>query len=498
MKKVFKNVISSTLPQLVNILSNLILPGLIIAQFGSDINGLVSTTKTIVSYISLVGAGIATAVTQALYQPVANGHNDTVKGMLRSANDMFTRYGMIFMAITLIVSIIYPFSIRSEIPYFTIMLLLIVMSTSGASEFFAIGRYRALLYAHQKVYVCSIIQAVSLLLSLGLAVLMLRLNVGIIVVQFTISFVYIMRGFLLTAYVRKLFPQYSSYKSAPPIPRAIQKRKDAMVHQLAGLVVTGSQSAILTVLVDLKAASIYSVYNIVLYGIRNICSNLCTAITPFFGKKYALGQKQELKKIYSAVEFVFFFFVTFVLMVTVAMLIPFVKLYTNDADIDYVYPMFALLFVVSSLFYILKLPGTALINVAGHFKETKWRAILEATLSIVLSVGFTLLMGKNGVLLGTGLALGWRCIDTIFYSSKRVLDTVCWRSMARFAASFANVLAFKFLSDHIKIVIVSWMDWVVVAIVYSLVAVILLMAEAMLLERDSFKLVCSYFLAKKS
>ena len=498
MKKVFKNAISSTLPQLVNILSNLILPGLIIAQFGSDINGLVSTTKTIVSYISLVGAGIATAVTQALYQPVANGDNDTVKGMLRSANDMFARYGMIFIVITLVVSVIYPFSIHSDIPYFTIMLLLIVMSVSGASEFFAIGRYRALLYANQKVYVCSIIQAVSLLFSLGLAVLMLRLNVGIIVVQFTISFVYIMRGFLLTAYVRKFFPQYSTYKSTPPIPRAIQKRKDAMVHQLAGLVVTGSQSAILTLLVDLKAASIYSVYNIVLYGIRNICSNLCTAITPFFGKKYALGQKQELKKIYSAVEFIFFFFVTFVLMVTVAMLIPFVELYTKDADIDYVYPMFALLFVVSSLFYILKLPGTALINVAGHFKETKWRAISEAMLSIVLSVVFTLLIGKNGVLLGTGLALGWRCIDTIFYSSKRILNTVCWRSMARFAVSFVNVLAFKFLSNYIDFVIDSWSDWIVAAIVYSLAAVFLLMAEAILLERDAFKLVRSYVFGRKS
>ncbi len=493
MKKVFKNVIASVFPQLVNIITNLILPGLIIAQFGSEINGLVSTTKTVVSYISLVGAGIATAVTQALYQPVANQDHIAVKGMLKSANGMFNRYGMVYLVITLIIALAYPFAIRSDIPYATVMLLLIVMSISGASEFFAIGRSRALLYAHQKVYVCSIVQAISLLLSLGLALLMLYLNVGIIMVQFAISFVYVLRGFILTAYIRKTYPQYVDYKSAPPLPTAIEKRKDAMIHQLAGLVVTGSQSAILTLLVDLRAASIYSVYNIVLYGIRNICSNLCTAIIPFLGKRYALNQKDELKKLYNVVELVFFFGVTFVLMVTVALLIPFVSLYTKGADINYIYPIFALLFVVSSFFYIIKLPGTALINVAGHFKETKGRALTEAGLCMVFSIVFTLFFGKDGVLLGTALALGWRCIDTVIYSSKYILGASSGRSIARITLAFVNILAVGFVSGRIEHIVNSWMEWVLLAIAYSAVSIVILALEVVLLERSSLKQVVSFF-----
>lgn len=497
MKKVFKNVISSTLPQIVNILSNLILPGLIIAKFGSDVNGLVSTTKTVISYISLVGAGIATAVTQALYQPVANEDDLAVKGMLRSANGMFNRYGWLFLMITLIVAAVYPFAIDSEIPYFTVMLLLIVMSISGASEFFAIGRCRALLYAHQKVYVCSIVQALSLLLSLGLAVLMLHLDAGIILVQFAISFVYVLRGFLLTAYINRSYPQYSDYKSAPLMPTAIAKRRDAMIHQLAGLVVTGSQAAILTLLVDLKAASIYSVYNIVLYGIRNICSNLCTAINPFLGKRYALNQKEELKRIYNAVEFVFFYFVTFVLMVTAAMLVPFVSLYTRDADINYIYPVFALLFVVSSFFYIIKLPGTALINVAGHFKETRVRALLEAGLSLIFSLIFTLLLGKEGVLIGTALALGWRCIDTVVYSSKHILETSMGRSIFRVSLSFVNVLSFGLISLKMALTVGSWMDWIVYSVIHSVIAIAILAVEAVLLEMSAVKLVLRFFKRKR-
>ena len=119
---------------------------------------------------------------------------------------------------------------------------------------------------------------------------------------------------------------------------------------------------------------------------------------------------------------------TFVLSVTVVMLIPFVSIYTKQADIDYIFPVFGLLFVLSSAFYILKLPGTAIINVAGHFKETKWRAIVEALLSVVLGIVFTIIWGKEGVLIGTGCALGWRCVDTIVYSSKRILKESYLRS----------------------------------------------------------------------
>jgi len=491
-KKVLKNLISSVLPQIVNIISNLILPGLIIAQFGSDVNGLVSTTKTVISYISLVGAGIATAVTQALYQPVANKDDNAVKGMLRSANGMFNRYGAIFVIITFCVAIIYPFAIQSDIPHLTVAGLLIVMSISGASEFFAIGRCRALLYAHQKVYVCSLIQAVSLLFSLLLAVFMLKINTGIIAVQFSVSFVYVMRGFLLTSYIKRNYPQYSDYKKADPVDAAIQKRKDAMVHQLAGLAVTGSQSAILTLLVDLKAASIYSVYNIVLYGIKTICSNLCTAITPFLGKKYALNLNHQLRKMYNIVEFSFFSLVTFVLSVTVATLVPFVGIYTKSADMNYIYPTFAVLFVISSAFYILKLPGTALINVAGHFKETKWRALLEAGLSVVLSVAFTLLIGKNGVLLGTAVALGWRCIDTVVYAAKKILKASYKRTLLRLGVFFVDLAFFKVLSDRVGFIPANYGQWILMAVVFSAIAGVVLLLEALVFERDTIKQIVSY------
>ena len=298
MKKVLKNILASALPQIMNIITNLILPTLIISRFGSEVNGLVSSTKVIVSYISIVGAGIATAVTQALYVPVAKRDTKTIKGMLHAANRMFNKFGFIYCIIALVVAFVYPFSLDTSIRYRTIVLLMIVMSISGASEFFAIGRCRALLYANQKTYVCTVIQAASLLGSLLLALLMLRLKADIVIVQFAISFVYVLRAVFLTGYVRKSYPELNGYREEKPINSAIEKRNDAMIHQISGLAVTGSQTTILTLFVGLQAASVYSISNIVFSGLQSICAYLSTAVSPFIGSELAFNNRERLLKMY--------------------------------------------------------------------------------------------------------------------------------------------------------------------------------------------------------
>ena len=157
---------------------------------------------------------------------------------------------------------------------------MLAMSISGASEFFAIGRCRSLLYADQKTYVCTLAQAASIFLSLLIALLMLKLNMNIIFIQLAISLVYVFRAAFLIGYINKNYPELSDYKKEKPINSVVEKRKDAMIHQLSGLVVSGSQTTILTVLMGLGVASVYSVYNIVFSGLQSICSNLSCIYTP--------------------------------------------------------------------------------------------------------------------------------------------------------------------------------------------------------------------------
>ena len=484
---VLKNIFASMLPQIVNIITNLIVPALIIGLYGSKINGLISTSKNIISYISLVGAGLATAVTQQLYAPVAKNDDETVKGMLNSASKMFFRCGVIFCIILVVVAFIYPFFIDRDINFITVSLLLIVMGLSGASEFFVVGRCRALLYANQKVYICTIIQAISLIISLVLSIIMLKLETSIILVQLSISLVYVSRAVFLQLYVSKKYPQYKNYKSSQPINSAVSKKNDAMIHQLTGLAVMGSQSIILTSFVGLEAASIYAVYNIVFAGITSICSNINTAITPFLGRGAAIDSIESLTYKYDLTELFFNIITTFVFSVAAIMLIPFISLYTRGADIDYISKSFAVLFVIVFSFHVIRLPSTSLINVVGHFKETKWRAILEAIICVVVSIVATLLVGKNGVLIGTGVALSWRALDMIIYSNKNILKRSSLKSILRLIRAIVIVVICCLISLKINLATSSYLEWVLYAGVVSVFVLLTTIVETVIFEFKIFK-----------
>ena len=487
MKKILKNIFASALPQIMNIITNLILPSMIIMRFGSEINGLISSIKVIISYVSIIGAGIATATTQKLYKPVAQKDINTVKGMINASNKMFNKFGFMYCIIVLIVAIVYPLCLETNIEYITVVLLMLVMSISGASEFFAVGRCRSLLYADQKTYVCTIVQALSIFVSLLLAILMLKLNMNIIAVQLAISLVYVFRAIFLIGYIKTNYPDLADYKKVQPINSVVEKRKDAMIHQLSGLVVSGSQTTILTVLMGLGVASVYSVYNIVFSGLQSICSNLRTSLTPFLGREYALNNRKKLLKMYNFMEFIFFNIVTFIYSVTMLMIIPFVTVYTYNADINYIYPTFAIIFVFASAFYILKMPSNALINISGHFKETRWRAILEAILTLGLGIIFTKKWGINGIVLGTGIALGWRCIDTILYTNKKILFCKNDRTFFRLIMVLIFLSVTAFISIKVQIQTTSLLGWIKYAIICSAAVLVILIINIVTFDFDTLK-----------
>lgn len=484
---VYKNIFASALPQIANIIYNLILPSLLISTYGSEINGLTTTVKQIISYVSLVGSGIAVATTQSLYKPVAQKDVKTVNGMLCASNKMFNHYGTVYLLIVGVIALIYPLFLKESLSYFEMVLLLCIMSVSGASEFFVVGRCRSLLYAHRKVYICTTVQAVSIISSLVFAIVLVKAEANIITVQVAVSSVYIFRALVLYIYTRVTYPEYRYFYRDKPINKAVEKRNAAMLHQITGLISTGSQSIILSTMVGLQAVSVFAVYNVVFSGLQSIFSNIITAITPYFGKVVAEEDQDRLVKQFDFVECIFFAMITVVFSVAGVMILPFVSLYTQGADICYIDNSMAALFLTFTLFNIARLPGQAIINTKGHFKETKSRAVIEATLCVVLSIIFTLSYGRIGVLLGSAIAMGWRCFDIMIYANKRLMGRTCRKSLLRFGGAFINIILMFLVGEFVNIHVETWTDWIFVALVCSVVSIILTGTQTYFLNKNTVR-----------
>ncbi|OMC76286.1 hypothetical protein BSO21_35975, partial [Paenibacillus odorifer] len=139
---------------------------------------------------------------------------------------------------------------------------------------------------------------------------------------------------------------------------------------------------------------------------------------------------------YSQYEFVFYGMVSFVYSCVLILGISFVKIYTRGvSDVNYVDFSILLLFTLVGVLSNWKLPQSTIIISAGHFKETRARAIIEACLTISVSVPLVLYFGLKGVLIGSAIGLIFRSIDLFYaeritgfkfkYTLKRISRMIC-------------------------------------------------------------------------
>ena len=316
---------------------------------------------------------------------------------------------------------------------------------------------------------------------------MLNIDVNIVFVELAISLVYVIRAAILLFFVNRNFPELKGFKKSAPIKETVAKRKDAMIHYLSGLAISGSQTLILSFFVDLNAASVYAVYSIVFSGLQSISASLSTAVTPYLGKEISLEREECARNLFNKIEIGCTLFVSFVFFVATFMIVPFIRLYTAGADINYAYKDFAIIFAFSTVFYILKMPGTSAINAAGHFAETKSRAIIEASICVSIGLVLTILFGQNGCLIGTLVALGWRCFDTVLYANKYILKTRSRNSIKRLIGCLAITGISAVLSIFIDITPINYLQWIGYACITSVIAIVFIALYFALFEIELTK-----------
>ena len=486
-KRTIKNMLFNVFQQIVGIIVSFILPPMIISHFGSVINGLVSTIKEIMRYAGLVGAGIAATSTYALYKPLANNDKKKVNGIYNATNKMFIKSGNIFTIIILLSSLIYPFIAEGEVNKITVGLLVIVMGIAGLSEFYVIGKYQSLLNAEQKNYVVAIAQTVGNIFNIIVAFILIKLNQNIVIVQLGASIIYVMRILIITLYIKKHY-KYLDNK-VTPLESEIKQRKDAVIHEITALIVNASSVVLISFFLGFKYASIYAIYLLVFSGLNTICGIVSNAIYASFGEVIAKKEMKVLNKAFNIYEWIYLFTITIIYTVAFLLIMPFISVYTkNMTDINYYLPILGALLSIVGLINNMKIPARTLVVASGHFKETRNRSIIEMTINIVGQVICIPIFGIYGAPIGCILSNLYRTVDFIIYANKEILNIKNGRIIKRIITN----LTVSILIVAVMIVLIpqrtdSYMNWILSALVVSLITFIIQMVINLITEKDMLK-----------
>lgn len=475
------------LNNIIVLIVGLITPRLMLVYFGSSINGLLASINQFISYFSLVEAGLAHASIVALYKPLANNDIDEVSGIVSATKKYYYQTGYLFVALIAILSIMYPALVEASVlSNLEIGLLIIFIGANGFLNFFSLAKYSALLTATQRVYMISIASSVYTILHTAIIILGVYLNYSLLSIYFVSIIAMLSRNIILHLYVKKNFPLIDF--NAKPNYSSLHQRWDALILQFVGLAQNAAPTLIITFFASLKEVSVFAIYNLVASGIQNVLGIFTNSSASAFGDLIAREDNSLLKKVYNEFELIYLMIIAIIYMATFNLILPFVNLYTQGVeDINYNLPVFGFLVALNSFLYIIKTPQGMLINSAGHFKETKVQAMIQALIIIIGGIVLIIPLGVNGILIAMALSNLYRFIDLFIYVPKNIIK-------AGYGSSFKNysLLVMIMLVSQLIIVlfpfnvITGFVAWGINGMIIVVITSIVLVTFNLVINREEF------------
>lgn len=484
-KRLFYNTISSLVFQVTTIICGFILPRLILNAFGSEVNGLVNSITQFLGVISFLELGVGAVVQSALYKPLAEKNQEDVSKIISSANKFFTRLGQILLIYVIALVIFYPqFAGKNFGFIYTASLIVTISISSFAQYFFGIVN-RLLLTADQRGYIQYNAQTLAVVCNTAACFILIRVGCSIQIVKLTTSLIYLLQPFLIYLYVRH---HYSIDSKIKYIKEPIPQKWNGIAQHVAAVILDGTDTIVLTLFATLSDVSIYSVYFLVVKGVKQLFMSMTNGITSLIGELWAKQEIKELNKTFSWTEWVIHTGTTFVFGLTAILIVPFVRVYTLGIhDANYIQPLFAALIVAANAGHCLRLPYNIIILAAGHYKQTQNNYIIAAILNIVVSVVTVKAWGLIGVAIGTLVAMGYQTVWMAVYDSRNLIK---WplRNFAKqiFVDGLTVIIGF-FATRMIVMPEATYIEWVFLAVKTAIIWIVIVGVLNMVFYRDKMQ-----------
>lgn len=479
------NTITSLLYQILSIVSGFILPRLILQNYGSDINGVVSSITQFLAIISLCECGVGAVVQSALYKPLAEKNVDELSKIYVSSNNFFRKVAAILAMYIVVLIVVFPHINDGGFDFaFTATLIISISIGTMAQYYFGITN-QLVLNASQLIYMQMLMRIVCLIINVVLSIFLMNNGASIQVVKLTSSLIFLIQPVFYAIIVKR---KYVINKKITYTDEPIKQKWNGMAQHVATVVFENTSVLVLTVLSTLENVSVYSVYHMVTNGLKLFFVAMTSAMKPYLGDLYARNEIDKLNKDFGKFEWLMHTCSTLIFTVAGILIVPFVKVYTlGITDAEYIQPLFGFFLCLSMAIYTIRLPYSYMILSAGHFKQTQTSAIIEATLNIIISVVFVWKFDLIGVGIAATVAMIYRTVYFVRYLSRDILN--------RDVKIFLKHIFVDAISSIIMVLSTLWIDmtsttyfgWILMACLVGVICVIEVVVINTIFFKDRIK-----------
>lgn len=494
-KRGIYNIIVGVLGQGITILLGILIPKLFITSFGSEVNGFMSSINQIYIYIGLLEAGIGTATIQALYKPIAKGDKSQINSILSATNKYYKKTGFYYLIAIFIFAIVYPLTIQSSIGKLTIFLVIIFTGLGSVVNFLFQGKYKLLLIAEGKSYITSsIITIINILTNAG-KIICIYLGCNIITIQIIYFSINLLQLVFFGIYIKRNYKWINL--TVEPNMKAISQKNFVLIHQVSSMVFSNTDIVILTIFTNLKVVSVYALYNMIYTTISNMLNAINSGLIFTLGQTFQVDKKRYIKLLdcyetyYMAINFALY-------TIAYLLILQFMGLYTKGiTDISYIDKLLSELFLIVQILVAGRTAMSNTINIAGYFKQTWKRSLLESSINIIVSLIFIRKYGIYGVLIGTIAALLYRTNDIIIYSNLKILNRSVWSTYRKWLTNILTLFMIVYIKSKIIITCKNYLQFFKIAIELVIILIPTYVIINSIIERQSYYNLVN-FIKKKS
>lgn len=366
------------------------------------INGLFSDILNVLA-LSELGAG--TAITYALYQPVAQENTEKQKSLMRMFRDF---YRIVAAFVTVGGLLVIPFMdklIKDQTEIEHLILIYLLYLFDSVLSYLMVYK-RTLMDAHQLSYIGVLYHTIALLLQNVLQIFILTVTGNFILYALAAILCTFLNNVAISKKADQMYP-YLREKAVQQLPKqekkAIYRNIRAMLmHKLGTVIVNNTDNLLLSSLVGIISNSIYSNYYLVIGSIRQVLNQMFQGIAASVGNLGVEEDPKRIKKIFEAS----FFIGQWVFGMAAICIFEVIDIFAGFCfGGNYVFPR-DITFILCLNFYLTGMRQASIVfrESLGIFWYDRYKSLAEAAINLSVSIFLGIRMGTAGIFWGTAVS----------------------------------------------------------------------------------------------
>lgn len=492
--KIKKNIVIGFGGQLLIIILGIIVPRIMLKNYGSDINGLLGTITQIFTYMALLEAGIGQAARNALYEPILRKNRSEISTVASAAQRYFRKFTSYYAVGVILLACVLPFLINTNVDKLTVFLVVVLEGLSGVVTFYYTQTKNVILGADGRGYVNNAINVANRIFSYIVKIVMASAGISIVAVQFGYFMISVMKGAFYGYYFKKNYGWLNF--NAPCRQDVIKDRNAYVLTEITWAIFSSTDMIVLSMFVSTKLSSVYSIYSIVFSSLNAVLNVVYHSVSYVLGQAYHESLK-KYEKLHDSYTSVFLGAMTILMSVCYVLITPFVTLYTHGiADVNYVYDSLPVMFCLIQIISWSRYVGGNLTGIAGYAKQTSYISLIEAITNLSLSILLVKRFGIIGVTLATVVALPLKVIWCVYISDKKVMKRSYRKTISILGINYLFFFGVVISSKFYSLSITSFYDFFVWGILLTLILGTIGIALNILVNRDCLEIVKKHILKR--